>query len=1710
MKKFIMMFVQWVFPCLMFAQSSDFCNFYIRSGFDSECIITSYKPNTSPQPIYDEHQCLVACRGSQVTYSIVGLPSGASYDWAVSGADSYTTNTSDNTITVNWSESAGIGTLILSVYGQDDEFCEKQLCVDLIERPVAGIISNPTETGYTPSGVKYIDVCDGQEIQFYDNSTSVPESPVVGYYWRVGNQTSAMQDFSFTADYTLYGGTTTIVHRVVNECGCEDSVMYIVNISKYPTLEVDCFGTACENTTATYHATNSCSDYLWYVEGGHIQGGQGTSSLTVMWDDIVDGYGYIALNGVSCGQTCPSLTYLPIPVISDNAEIQGPDVVCVGDIVYFELPLWASTEYNWSVTPSGSSYVRDRFSGHRHKYLLEFRSPGTYTIKCTYNCGFLGCGGVAQAKTVVVTKPFNIIADREACAGESVTFETDFPNEVFDWTIYHNGTSIYTQTASSISYTFNTAGGYTIEASSPNFCNTAYASININALPPTPNPYPDVLNWTNRVCLNTGYEYNATTSPEYYLHWRATCGQPSEFDGNDYNVIIGNSLCSIELYNVERSTGCMSLQPYQYQLTQFVPQTINWPAYNECANEEFTMSVTPEDDVLLEWSIPSAYSNMASIVSDRYSNSITVQTNGQPGIFNMLLKRIFCDTFTYDTIPVTIKPYIIPTITLPKNICQYSTVTISAGNTEQILGTWTLEIEGHTYTYTGLPSGATWNYTFNNSGTIPVSLSFSAVGCTHTYETVETVNIIAAPQFSLSYHEITRDTLYELNATILEPNAVGYSYSWSNGLQVQQFQHTGATFTYSCTVVDNTTGCTNSKTVSREQGGCYVDEGTVSMSGSCASRTFVCPNSGNPIMWAFTQNASNPQFTTSGTNNNICDATFTEAGYYRVYAWYVVGDCSHRREWEFSIPLIARMNINYLCATGTDICLILENTSDFMVGTTINSETWYIDGLPVSNPNYCVVSSGTHTITLTVNYSGSVGSGSCSTSQTITYTRGSAAFTVSPGPYCSETGIQFTDNSTNAVSWSWQFVRNIPYFEITNNYSQSPEQSFENNISNQLPITINLTTIDNLGCPSSATTTLPINPNTLRGSISADPVAVCYGNPWTINFNHDGTPTANPVYHWYETNQTTTVNNNDFYETGSYYVRVTNNNGCVEQSVWENICFKSVPIAQISGDADYCPDGEINLIGESGDNTYQWTGIGSYPITTPNLSATIASFPLSPGNYTVTLTVTNNGCSSTDTKTITIHPTPATPTIGFGTNRCLHIPPVNLISTASQNLNWSTGDFGTATETYNSGFHTAYYTDPTTGCRSADAEIDVPKPPDFNELMTGCFEFCKDDFSRWLLGPMGEFDYWEWYYYNTVLDSDNGTIPLLEVPTYGTYSLDVDYATYCSTTSGKLVVSQKELCDSCDIRINLAKDPWCSVKDCKLHVFFYLDIYNPSLNSATLYSVSSPNIGTLYTPTLPVTINPGTTATLLFEIELANYEPQDMLLQMLFYDGNLHPCISDFFVDISDVLDHCIEHDCTVKVEGFKYLANISSAGMAYFEYHFFTSSGMSNVLLYSDDVTIIDVNYNSSTGEISGLLSITPLELQQLIADNKTICFKLYACYNDKICKLEFCVPASYLQIIGSKSVSAEDDSEAETGEVPSMDEPFATDFCLYPNPATSTVSISGDNFSRATVIDMGGRVMMGVYDTTFDIGTLRNGEYIVKVVSLDGAIQYLKLIKR
>ena len=74
---------------------------------------------------------------------------------------------------------------------------------------------------------------------------------------------------------------------------------------------------------------------------------------------------------------------------------------------------------------------------------------------------------------------------------------------------------------------------------------------------------------------------------------------------------------------------------------------------------------------------------------------------------------------------------------------------------------------------------------------------------------------------------------------------------------------------------------------------------------------------------------------------------------------------------------------------------------------------------------------------------------------------------------------------------------------------------------------------------------------------------------------------------------------------------------------------------------------------------------------------------------------------------------------------------------------------------------------------------------------------------------------------------------------------------------------------------------------------------------------------------------------------------------------------------------------------------------------------------------------------------------------------------------------------------------------------EPTATAMSLYPNPATDIVTIFGDGFVSATVIDLTGRILLQTTSMQLDLSALRPGEYIVKVTRITGEVEDLKLVK-
>ncbi len=167
--------------------------------------------------------------------------------------------------------------------------------------------------------------------------------------------------------------------------------------------------------------------------------------------------------------------------------------------------------------------------------------------------------------------------------------------------------------------------------------------------------------------------------------------------------------------------------------------------------------------------------------------------------------------------------------------------------------------------------------------------------------------------------------------------------------------------------------------------------------------------------------------------------------------------------------------------------------------------------------------------------------------------------------------------------------------------------------------------------PATATQSLIVNPLPTATISASGPTTFCQGGSVTL------TASTGSSYLWSTgaTTQSITVGT-----AGNYTVRVTNVNGCSTTSAVTTVTVNPLPTATItaSGATTFCQGGSVTLTSSSG-SSYLWsTGATSQSITAG-----------AAGNYSVT--VTNNGCSSTSAATtVTINPLPIDGTIAASTN----------------------------------------------------------------------------------------------------------------------------------------------------------------------------------------------------------------------------------------------------------------------------------------------------------------------------------------------------------------------------------------------------------------------------------------------------------------------------
>lgn len=1687
------------------AQSQSGCELYISTDFDSECLLTEYvicSPLIVELGLYD---CILACKGNTVRYTAV-CPNASQYNWVIAGASHYHFINQGQTAVVTWGYGV-TGNISVSVVVGDTNTCTAETCVLLMDSPDAQSTSVPSYY-YTQEREKVIEICLGETIDFVDMSTT-DRTPITGYYWESAFGAASTQNYSLTP---LAEGEYEVVHCVRNECGCENCESYRIIVKAPVELELSCYGTVCENTTASYSIINPrCGRYFWNVEGGSLEG-QGTPDITVHWGSPASGYGVISLDASMCETECNSLLSIQIPIITNNTEISGPETVCVGDMQIYELPRWGSTEYTWW---NSNSFCMNVHNGRApSQYMLEFTQPGTVTIGAKYICRFLNCGYLAATpKTIIVKDTMSIHSDKDTyCKGEMGIFHTTHTNPV-RWRVYNqNNQQIYTTNSVSLSYTFTSAGKFKITASHSDYCKIAEYHVTVLNNPPALTSTTGA----HMACPGGSILLEATpTHPRYYLVWEPVCYPASSEEGNKVTITFANGVCDVAVYQVDNEYNCRS-DAYIHEVDTFRLLPHGLPAITTaCAGSTVQFDVPDQAPyVTYEWTINPA--NAASIdSSDHLLPSVGMLTNHlsnvtPPYLVDVELTRTYCSNLKmFETVRLLIEDVVAPTLACPDTVCEDELVTLTAsGNTTEASHyQWSFSDTLQTF------QGTSVSRKFYRHGYVYVTLTYQPNPDCAPVTVRDTIWVNSKPYADI----IHNGNIFQVE---LYPNA---SYVWTHNGNVVSYTNRCPEIgygTYCCIIT--TPFCSDSAcyTISPGSGSC-IPVNTIITDRTCNDFTIeVTSPLGPQYSWGASTQA-NGSYCSPSQASNTTTAHINVLGTHHVDVYAELnGQCYHGRRL-VTVDCLPEIEVSYDCNGH----IIVQDISQYRSGYTIPNRTVTIGGTSLTATIYSpqmrvsiptnILSEGTYTVYM------SVGNTGCVCSKDITYEYNPRIISINiPSNMCEKTPFLFSATTDhNNLQYYWDFG------DYSYNVGDNVYHTYgNNNLSQQYTVTLIVT--NPLGCKDTSTHNVNVTSNVFGTNptlAALSDTKVCPGIPRTIEFRLHP---VNSIYTWSPVNPPYNDYKYDALSTGDYSVEAYYPYyGCRAKATC-NVGFLTAPWARIIGNTEYCLGETVKLNGNTGaNNAYTWNVTGPLNFSCTSFDDIISFTPSEPGTYTVTLTVSNQGnCSATATCTLTVNPKPAAPSIAFSGNHCIHEPPVVVQSTTGQSLLWSNGYHGTTAYSYSDGYLTAHYIDPSTGCRSYNAEIFIEPAPNFDALLTGCYKLCPEQF-QYDLPIYGIYPYvsgylnWDWIFQPvgsiyTVIDQD----PLLPLIDFGTYYLDARYTAGCTVSSPELIIDKAPVCP-CDSVSLKTQDIECKVSGCKLYYYLNYSICNDGSEPLKFEDIQT-NIGgnIISASPLPLYIAPGDCQDFYLEIEYTDFMSSTFEFVLIDYSRN---CELKYVENID--WQSCIPDDCGgLQDYWFDFYYDISTSHeSSYFQFHVTLPNVLEVLSVWSKPSQVIDFTGSGSYPvELDGLMMLDYGLLSQMYMNDQLICLYVIACLDgEQLCYDSICIPPyifweqipeNFRQLSGSSM--ADNDSTRSfrfNMDVPQDGKPY-----LAPNPAHDEVTVMGiapENVSQITVLTMqGGQVADYRNDYRFNVSRLAKAAYIVRVITTDRKVHYLKLVKQ
>ena len=1344
--------------------------------------------------------CVRICKNTTVNY-FLNDPNATDVQWQVNGGNLLASSSSGAQI--EW-DATDYGNLTVTILYPDETTRELSICLEKVVSPTAHF----EIAGIQPDQHTF---CTFQPISFKNLSTDNGGSAIINYLWDFGDGTTSATE-NPTHAYTN-GGSYNVTLTVTNSCSCVSKYHFDIHVENMPAVEISCASIVCEFDRATYSVNDGCGGE-WIVIGGDIVADYGTS-IDVVWNQVdpSEGFGYVSYRS-KC--SCPNWTTIKIPVILQSGNIIGPDVVCEGDQAIFSLPQWPTTNFEWMIDgdPNHPMLVKNH---QRNEIIVSGLDPGTYTLSVDYFNTLIAagsCAGHSEISFTVQDRP-QIIFDPEElliCEGNGMDFSTQLGIPM-TWNVTYNNDIVYTDFTDSFNYSFDHGGGSYLITADNGGCISYPVVINVIASPVITNN----ISGPEHVCLNTPYTYSINESEAGYTYeWFITGG-----------TITGNNTGSSVTAKFTSPTGSISVvktivvngvrcestpktrNVSQVNMTPVIVHPSGSTVFCPSSSTTFTVNTVGTPD-LIEWSIvgtPGNTTNFGNITSGINSKTATISFNEistvSTGIVRVTVTK--CGVKTTGTYNVSLRPK--PTMSLGSLEGQCLTndnISLTVTTVPAISGDVMVSFDSGAaagpYSFTsGVPFSIPNGFTNQTGAAQTQKIKVSVVGyCSYQLEAEQTVTV--APEVKVgisqgyfitvcpaSYGTLTLTSTvptgitvtgyqwYKNNSQILGATSSNYTISGGTpqGSYFVEITHNGCTFkspnvevAANCNTSPN---CTITPAPNVNVGATWSACNTIS-----ANVTYT----GSPtITWSGSEH-----LTLTGSPNTPATTFATDvAGVHTVIATLTYGTCSVVKTFDVIKNYQAGLKADIECVNGV-YNITLKNASS-VYDPNISPITYTYSGTGISGSptgsSYSLtgVTPGTKTYTITAT---SLGQPTCTATITLDLDGvPTTNFTVTPLTYCADEAVTLNVPGTYKPEYRYEWIFNGTSYIADN---ASTEIQFAD--PNSYPISLKISTPYGCTYESAAPVTVIINKAEFDlGNIAPATADYCEGNELPLSYSPPPLTVAPTDIIWM--NDDVPVHTGLTYQptqSGSYWPVLIDANDCKFYGMAvrpRDYVIRKPPHVSIVGTTTMCAGESTVITGIVTDNTVQhrWTGstipTGYDTWVTGGANTELVISGLSPGTYTYNFharSATDHSCSSSTSVQVVVHqPVSVTISMPSVTNCNPYTVSMSANGTpAGGTYLWSNGMTGQNVSVAHGGVYQVIYTAPS-GC-SATYSVAAPHNPDrvLWIVPEGCYPNVCD---AYLLGPLGEYEQYDWNTNNIPVQSGGGVVPDQPVNDGGIFQL---------------------------------------------------------------------------------------------------------------------------------------------------------------------------------------------------------------------------------------------------------------------------------------------------------------------------------------------------